>query len=84
MILQHEEVELHYYRDDSKDPSKSEYSAFVRVVDARVLATNFEQLSLPTEGIPCITRAEDKPWGICEFAIVDPDGHLLRVGHVLD
>ena len=84
LILQHEEVELHFNRNDSKDPTKSEYSAFVRVVDARVLAAKFEQLSLPTEGIPRVTRAEDKPWGVCEFAIVDPDGHLLRVGHVLE
>jgi len=84
LILHREEVELHFCRDDTKEPAKSEYSAFVRVVDARILSTEFEQLGLPSEGIPRVTLAEDKPWGVCEFAIVDPDGHLLRVGHTLD
>lgn len=84
LILQRDEVELHFNRNNTKDPAKSEYAAFVRVVDARVLSTEFEKLGLPTEGIPRVTGAEDKPWGVCEFAIVDPDGHLLRVGHTLD
>ena len=35
---------------------------------------------LPSSGIPRIDRLENKPWGIREFAIVDPDGNLLRIG----
>jgi len=27
---------------------------------------------------------EDKPWGLREFAVVDPDGNLLRVGPMID
>ena len=26
---------------------------------------------------------EDKPWGLREFAILDPDGNLLRIGQVI-
>lgn len=26
---------------------------------------------------------ERKPWGMLEFAVVDPDGNLLRIGQVL-
>jgi len=84
LILKRDDVELHYYRDDSIDPAKSEHSAFVRVNNAHELSVEFQALAMPTEGIPRVTRSEDKPWGICELAIVDPDGHLLRVGHVLD
>jgi hypothetical protein len=29
-------------------------------------------------------RLEDKPWGLREFAIVDPDGNLLRIGQVIE
>jgi hypothetical protein len=25
----------------------------------------------------------DKPWGLREFALVDPDGNLLRIGQVI-
>jgi hypothetical protein len=27
---------------------------------------------------------EDKPWGLREFAVVDPDGNLIRIGQVID
>jgi hypothetical protein len=26
---------------------------------------------------------EDKPWGLREFALVDPDGNLVRIGQVM-
>jgi hypothetical protein len=26
---------------------------------------------------------EDKPWGLREFALVDPDGNLIRVGQII-
>jgi len=83
LILERDEVEVHFNRDDSLDPAKSVHSTFVRVTDARELSAEFQQLGLPLEGIPRVTLAEDKPWGICELAIVDPDGHLLRLGHEL-
>jgi hypothetical protein len=34
-------------------------------------------------GIPRIDRLEDKPWCLKEFAIVDPDGNLLRIGQII-
>jgi hypothetical protein len=27
---------------------------------------------------------EDKPWGLREFAVVDLDGNLLRIGEVIN
>ena len=38
---------------------------------------------LAAEGIPRVTAPEDKPWGMREFALVDPSGNLIRVGHDL-
>ena len=26
---------------------------------------------------------EDKPWGLREFALVDPEGDLVRIGQVM-
>lgn len=84
LILMCDSVELHFYRSDPIDPFRSNHSAFVRVDDANELSSEYEKLNLPKEEIPRVTLAEDKPWGICEFAIVDHDGNLLRVGHILD
>ncbi|MFU1921534.1 class I tRNA ligase family protein, partial [Klebsiella pneumoniae] len=41
-------------------------------------------LGLGGQGIPRITVLEDQPWGMREFALIDPDGNLLRVGQELD
>jgi catechol 2,3-dioxygenase-like lactoylglutathione lyase family enzyme len=29
-------------------------------------------------------RVEDKPWGMRELALVDPDGNLIRAGQEMD
>jgi hypothetical protein len=39
--------------------------------------------SLPLRGIPRMDAIENKSWGMREFAIVDEDGNLLRIGQVL-
>jgi hypothetical protein len=36
------------------------------------------------ERIPRLTAPIDQPWGMREFALVDPSGNLVRVGHDLD
>jgi catechol 2,3-dioxygenase-like lactoylglutathione lyase family enzyme len=33
------------------------------------------------ESLARITHVEDKPWGMREFALADPDNNLLRIGH---
>jgi hypothetical protein len=38
---------------------------------------------MPLRGIPRMDAIENKPWGMREFAIVDEDGNLLRVGQDL-
>jgi hypothetical protein len=30
-----------------------------------------------------LDRLEEKPWGMREFAMVDPDGNLIRIGQVM-
>lgn len=35
---------------------------------------------LPGAGIPRRTATEEKPWGMREIAIVEPNGTLFRVG----
>jgi len=54
-----------------------------RIEDARILSAEYAALELPNEGIPRFISVEDKPWGVCELAVVDLDGNLLRFGHVL-
>jgi uncharacterized glyoxalase superfamily protein PhnB len=37
-------------------------------------------LGLPGAGIPRLVPLQDRPWGMREFAVIDPNGSLLRIG----
>ena len=54
-----------------------------RVADADAWYRTCAALALPADGIPRLTPVEDRPWGMREFALVDPSGNLVRVGHEL-
>ena len=55
-----------------------------RVRDADQLYEEFARLDLPEKGIPRLTPPADQPWGMREFALVDPSGNLVRIGHDLN
>jgi catechol 2,3-dioxygenase-like lactoylglutathione lyase family enzyme len=38
---------------------------------------------LSSAGLP-VTSLEDRPWGMREFTLTDPDGNELRIGHSID
>ncbi|MFV2054127.1 bleomycin resistance protein [Aliiroseovarius sp. YM-037] len=84
LILVRAAVEVHFFRCPGHNPASSDHGAFVRVDDATALSKRFEPKNLPGMGIPRFEKAEDKPWGICELAIIDPDGNLLRMGHIME
>ncbi len=83
LILVRDKIELHFASNPDHDAPTSNHSAFVRVTDANDLSRQFALSGLPIDGIPRVTKAEDKPWGVCELAVIDPDGNLLRIGHNL-
>ncbi|XWN33510.1 MAG: VOC family protein [Devosia sp.] len=82
LILKRDNVEVHFFLHTEHEPAASEHGAFVRVDNADTLSERVAQLELPEKGIPRFVKAELKPWGVCELAIVDPDGNLLRMGHI--
>ncbi len=83
MILARDHVEIHFFSVPSHKAAKhSDHGCFVRVEDANVLSAEFEQLKLAHQGAPSFARAEEKPWGVCELVVVDPDNNLLRMGHI--
>ncbi len=52
------------------------YFAHVLVENVDVI---FEEFKL--NGADIISRPEDKPWGLREFAVRTPDGHRMTFGH---
>jgi catechol 2,3-dioxygenase-like lactoylglutathione lyase family enzyme len=79
------DLEIHFFAMPALNPAESYGGCYLRVDDADALHRAFAAgAALPSEGIPRLTSIEDKPWGLREFAVVDPSGNLVRVGHRLD
>jgi uncharacterized glyoxalase superfamily protein PhnB len=82
-ILTRGEVEIHFFAHPGLQPEESSAMCYIRVADVDRVQRDFTAADLPRTGIPRQDPLEDKPWGMREFAIVDPDGNLLRIGQAL-
>jgi hypothetical protein len=95
-ILERDDVELHFFAQPDLDPATTAGMAYVRVLDvdrlyAEVRAAGFEVLTAAAlrerwdtgASLERITVLEDKPWGLREFALLDLDNNLLRIGQPL-
>ena len=82
-ILQRGTVELHFFVHTQLRPTESSFGCYIRVLDVESVHQAFALAQLPESGIPRMDALEVKPWGLREFAVVDPDGNLLRIGQVL-
>ncbi|NCP65438.1 MAG: VOC family protein [Paraglaciecola sp.] len=82
-ILQRGVIELHFFAHALLIPQESSFGCYIRVVDVESIYLAFRAANLPQHGIPRMDKLEDKPWGLREFAVVDPDGNLLRIGQII-
>lgn len=82
-ILTRGDLELHFFRHATLVPAESSAGCYIRVRDVESLYRAFSLAQLPSKGIPRMDALADKPWGLREFAVVDEDGNLLRIGQVL-
>lgn len=82
-ILTRGDLEIHFFSHPAVEAATSHAGCYLRVADVDSLYEAFQTADLPTRGIPRIDRLEDKPWGMREFAVIDEDGNLLRIGQAL-
>ena len=82
-ILRRGAVELHFFAHKEFVPANSSAGCYIRVLDVEDIYRSFSSSQLPRTGIPRMDILEDKPWGLREFAIVDADGNLLRIGQII-
>jgi catechol 2,3-dioxygenase-like lactoylglutathione lyase family enzyme len=82
-IIERGSLEIHFFLHEALVPEESSFSCYLRVQDVESIYSAFSAAGLPNRGIPRMERLEDKPWGMREFAVIDQDGTLIRVGQVL-
>jgi catechol 2,3-dioxygenase-like lactoylglutathione lyase family enzyme len=78
MILSRGPLEIEFFPHSQLKPSESWFSACIRVDNVDALHSAWSISGLPEEGIPRMTRPKDEPWGFRAFALIDPNGSLLR------
>lgn len=76
-------VEIHFFAHKELVPAESSAGCYIRVLDVESIYRAFASSQLAMKGIPRMDTLENKPWGLREFAVVDPDGNLLRIGQLL-
>jgi hypothetical protein len=81
LIVMRGSIGLHFFHCPSLDPWTSIAGCYLYVEDADALHEEYLAVGLPSEGIP---RLHGPPsgtdYGMREFAVVDEDGNLLRIG----
>ncbi len=82
-ILTRQGIEIHFFRHSECDPWTSFAGCYIRVSDVDSFYQSCVNLALPAVGIPRLDPLENKPWGLREFAVLDGDGNLIRVGQIL-
>lgn len=82
-ILTLGDIELHFFAHPALLPAENHAGCYIRTDRVEQLHAAFLVARLPAVGIPRLEAVSDKPWGMREFALVDHDGNLVRVGQVI-
>jgi hypothetical protein len=69
-------VDVHLTRFAELDPHANTSALYLYVADADALHREWTDAAVPGR----LTSPADTPYGLREFAHIDPDGNLLRVG----
>jgi len=84
LILARDGAEVHFFHAPDHDPLEDAPSAYLRPSDIDALDAERAGQGLASTGTPRLMPAEDKPWGMRELALIDPDGNLIRAGGPID
>ena len=82
-ILVRGDLSMHFFLHPEVSSTENYCGCYWRVNDVNALYGEYDAVGLSRSGSPRLTAVEDKPWGMREFAIVDPNGNLVRVGQEL-
>jgi hypothetical protein len=80
-ILSRDGIELHFFAHPDLATTDNYAGCYWRVTNADALHAECTSLGLPQSGAPSVGPIEDRPWGMREFALIDPNGNLIRIGH---
>jgi catechol 2,3-dioxygenase-like lactoylglutathione lyase family enzyme len=81
LILKCDEQEIHFFLEEG-DPTyghgHSHFSTYIRAVGVDELYTRLAAAGVTVE------PPADRPWGLKELVVIDPDGSMLRFGESIN
>ena len=83
-IFNRGDLRMHFFAFKDISPEQNYAQCYWRVQDVDALYAECHACGLSKVGTPRLVPVEDRPWGMREFAIVDPNGNLIRVGQQID
>lgn len=84
LIIGRGDAELHFTLDSSVDPLRTASMCYLYVDDAQSLFVDWRSLVIPDAATGSRIEAPvDTDYGMREFAVVDRNGNLVRVGSPL-
>jgi catechol 2,3-dioxygenase-like lactoylglutathione lyase family enzyme len=82
LIIRRGGIQLHFYRDPDVNPRTTDHSCYVYTDDADSLHGEWNAVGVPRDPATGsrLQPPVDTDYGMREFALVDPNGNLVRVG----
>lgn len=80
LMIEKDNIEIHFFEFKTLDPKENYGQVYIRVDDI----DNYYQSLLDNQvAIHPNSPLEEKPWGMKEFALLDPDSNLLTFGETI-
>jgi catechol 2,3-dioxygenase-like lactoylglutathione lyase family enzyme len=79
-ILVRGDLTMHFFSYPELSPAENYGQCYWRVTDPDQLHAEASQAGLEKWPNARVEPVQNKPWGTREFALVDPNGNLVRIG----
>jgi catechol 2,3-dioxygenase-like lactoylglutathione lyase family enzyme len=79
-ILVRGDLQMHFFSSPDLPPAGNDAGCYWRVRDPDGIYAEITQADFSAWPWVRVTPIEDKPWGTREFALIDPNGNLVRIG----
>jgi catechol 2,3-dioxygenase-like lactoylglutathione lyase family enzyme len=82
LLLRREAAEIHFFLKPDVDPLTTDFSCYLRVDGADALYEEWAAQRIPHDAATGsrLVAPVDTDYGMREFALIDPNGNLLRIG----
>lgn len=81
LMLQKEGIQIHFFKFKDLDPLENYGQVYIRTDSIKALYQSLQKKGIAIHPYGAL---ESKPWGMLEFALLDPDHNLLTFGQEID